>query len=854
MSIGAVVPWVTKTKATPVVDSSPVFKGIEIGVYSQQLGVATVPVGCPTPVWTITGGNLPLTLNLSSNGLLAGSFGADGTFTAEITITSGSTATIDMSPLIRVFAFVVGDGDPTTPKTAVKPLLDRALLPVAQLNEPFVHALGLASMPYAPPGTFTAPTWAILSSTLPGSPSLNATTGVLTVTFTADGDYLVKVRISSTSATVTVEPLDVLFTIHAGAGGSGGTATPPPPPGEVTTPLTPPVAPPPPPPVITVTQSVTVDEWIVTKTAADNGAGLLLPTQNSAGRIDYANSAIYFPPADLYTYKKWNRNDGTWTQEELTDTFAAASQVSVTYRRADVNPTSAVEILPAQKMLINLKPYSTDTVVPGTVQFQIGDTIYEDNEGVISHTVNPTTGVGTPCGTLDYVTGIAELSSWVAGSAAFTLLSLATMRGTHTETEFYFRTTGSPLRPAGFQIAALALDGELITASADLAGDLIGADAEGVVDTEFGLVDVRFGAMVLDSSLTEDEKLEDWYDIADVGIDGYIWKPRKVIPQTARYNCVVYAYLPLDADILGIDAVRLPSDGRVPIYRTGGVVMVIHPLTTSPATPALNGGTGNYELSCGRTRIAWVRVVDAAGAVVTEGYTLDRAAGIVAWTTLVGLAVPVTVEHTVGDLRLITDVQIDGTLTLSRPLSHPFPADDSLVCACLIHGDRRARVSAVWDQASWDSTWQDAIVGSASTGTLNTIDFPITVTNEGCDTDRWLLRWLSTTTAELISERRGLVWTGSYPAYVSGDPVDIAPINPRTRTLVDGVYAGGVPYLTIPQRANGGGWSAGNVVRINTVGAIADFWIARSVGQSDEPLDDGADGCEIYALGNVDRP
>ena len=217
---------------------------------------------------------MPLTLNLSSNGLLAGSFGADGTFTAEITITSGSTATIDMSPLIRVFAFVVGDGDPTTPKTAVKPLLDRALLPVAQLNEPFVHALGLASMPYAPPGTFTAPTWAILSSTLPGSPSLNATTGVLTVTFTADGDYLVKVRISSTSATVTVEPLDVLFTIHAGAGGSGGTATPPPPPGEVTTPLTPPVAPPPPPPVITVTQSVTVDEWIVTKTAADNGAEL----------------------------------------------------------------------------------------------------------------------------------------------------------------------------------------------------------------------------------------------------------------------------------------------------------------------------------------------------------------------------------------------------------------------------------------------------------------------------------------------------------------------------------------------------------------------------------------------------
>ena len=98
---------------------------------------------------------------------------------------------------------------------------------------------------------------------------------------------------------------------------------------------------------------------------------------------------------------------------------------------------------------------------------------------------------------------------------------------------------------------------------------------------------------------------------------------------------------------------------------------------------------------------------------------------------------------------------------------------------------------------------------------------------------------------------RGLVWSGSYPAYVSGTPVDIAPINPRTR---DEAGLNGTPYLVIPQKANGGGWSAGNIVRINTVGAIADFWIARSILQSDEPAGDGADGCEVYALGNIDRP
>jgi hypothetical protein len=142
---------------------------------------------------------------------------------------------------------------------------------------------------------------------------------------------------------------------------------------------------------------------------------------------------------------------------------------------------------------------------------------------------------------------------------------------------------------------------------------------------------------------------------------------------------------------------------------------------------------------------------------------------------------------------------------------------------------------------------------------LNLIDYPITVTNEGCDTDRWVFTCTNASTHAwtLTSEKRGLVWSGVYEPYSSGTPVDVAPINPRTRTLLeDGItYVGGTPYLTIPQRANGGGWSTGNCVRINTIGAIADFWLARSIQQSDEPADPAApDGCEIYALGNVDRP
>lgn len=506
------------------------------------------------------------------------------------------------------------------------------------------------------------------------------------------------------------------------------------------------------------------------------------------------------------------------------------------------------ETVPLSVMTIDLSPLTTDSLIPNSLQWQWLGRVYQDIDGII---YDVATSIAT--GTANYATKTLTMTSWPQTAGAFTLASGLVTRGPNTVIQAAFRTPGSPVRPQSLQVTATTQNGETITALANASSVIVGDEMDGTVELEHGVIDVRFGADVLDSSLTTEEKAEDWYDAGDV-VGGYIFKPIPVLPSSIRFNCVLYSYLPLDASILGIDAVRLPSDGRVPIFRTGSLVEIIHAVTNSPATPVLNGGTGKYELSAGRTRLAWARVTDAAGDPVNT-YILDRATGALSWTTLTGLVTPVTVEHVIGDLRLVTDVQIDGTLTLSRPLSHNFPADDSLVCACLIHGDRRARVAAVWDQASWvNNAWEDAINGSAATATLNTIDFPITVTNEGCDTDRWLLRWTTTTAVELISEKRGLVWAGSFPAYVSGDPVDIAPINPRTRTLIEGVYTGGVPYMTIPQRANGGGWSIGNIVRINTVGAIADFWVAQSVGQSEEPSGDGLDGCTIYALGNIDRP
>ena len=526
------------------------------------------------------------------------------------------------------------------------------------------------------------------------------------------------------------------------------------------------------------------------------------------GTIDYSTGVITLTVVNSYN-STWN--GAAWVPIDVTrhvrDDVEFGSAVLAT-SGGSVEKTAALTSTEAP-ITLDLTATVADAIVPNSVRFTLAGKTYDDRNGTLYTDIDPQTGAGLVAGSLDYTSGAATLTYWADGVApGIDVSSCLTRYGDWTATTAVFRTQLAPLKPESVSITAVAEGLGQINGVADADGNVAGAGfASGSVNYEFGVSSVAFTA--------------------------------PVDPASIRYNAVAYSYLPLDAGILGIDPVRLPSDGRVPIYRPGDVVMVMHAADTVPQT-VLTGGV----VELGRTRIAWVRVLDATGASVATGYTLDRAGGVVTFTDVTGIAMPVTVRHTVADLRQITDAQISGQLTLARPLTHAYPAGESIVASCLIHGDRRARVSATWDQATWNGTWSDALVGSEATATLDTIAHPIGVTNEGAETERWLLRWTSTTNVELIGERRGLVYSGPFTA-------DIAPINPRTRNT-DG--SGGVPYLTIPVAANGGGWSAGNVVRINTVGALADIWIARSIQQSDEPAGEGADGCELYALGNIDRP
>ena len=153
-----------------------------------------------------------------------------------------------------------------------------------------------------------------------------------------------------------------------------------------------------------------------------------------------------------------------------------------------------------------------------------------------------------------------------------------------------------------------------------------------------------------------------------------------------------------------------------------------------------------------------------------------------------GYAQPVTVEHRIEDLAVVSDVQINGQLTFTRQLTHDYPLG-SYVSAALIAGDLRARVSILFDQQTWDNTWNDAVKGSASLATYNDTLHPIVVTNAGAVTERWLIQFTNTTSFNVVGEHVGVIAVGN-------TGTDLAPAESGHRRS-----------RTSPCRRRGGGWA-----------------------------------------------
>ncbi len=493
---------------------------------------------------------------------------------------------------------------------------------------------------------------------------------------------------------------------------------------------------------------------------------------------------------------------------------------------------AATDALAGDMDSLHLKTNLANAFTLSGITFAAGGKRYVAKANGDVHTdLSPVTGNGTKVGTLTPAQGEVVLNTWPAGSSPqvgeWRGIAGAPINGANTPFNTYattFRTASAPIRTGSFSVLGTMQDGTTFNYAADSNGVINQPRVKGRVNYTTGVV-VLIGVTPSAPAGAVPTSLE------FLGIPGLTTAYIDLIRQeTLRYNAVAFTYLPLDAALLGIDPVRLPSDGRVPIFRAGELAVVGHTATTAPIV-AVVGQT----FDVGRTRLSRIRVLDNDGHVVQTGYTEDLEAGTGAWTDVTGYAQPMRVEHRIEDMALIRDVQIDGTITFTRPLTHDYP-EGSYISSCLRSQDLFARPQLWFDQGTWNgTTFLDQVSGDPAPGTYDIAGYPIEVTNKGAMTERWAFWFKTTQTVDVIGEHIGNIGTFSINA-------DISPINPRTNR----------PYFTVRALGWGGGWGAGNLGRLNTVGAQFPVWEIRTTQQGPE----GASNYSFLTLvrGDVDNP
>lgn len=589
---------------------------------------------------------------------------------------------------------------------------------------------------------------------------------------------------------------------------------------------------------------------IHSKTITDDGAGGLLDesgTTIAGGTVNYSTAVISFNPdfsalantvvrtnfsatvpgrtlgliSGYYGGQPLAGNYSTGsTQVPQTMVFVNGSTVILNYKLQSATDAAHTETVAAPPLNVDLTPLTTAAIVPDSLLFTLGGKTYYERAGSLYHTMDSRTGAGVLAGSVNLVTGIATITSWTGAVVpSFVVHSLLTQLAPVPTRVIHGRAPGSPLRPSSFQIQANRYrDGALISAIADNNGNIDTAEMHGYVDVTTGVFSVAFGAYVLDSSLTTGQKAEPWYSSAFVDTGGYIFRPDEAMPGTIRFNCVVQTSLPQDPEIIGINPVRLPSDGRVPIMRPGDTLVI----SDTQAQTLSSGLTAGQVLTLPRTGLGSVALYDQNGLGVSDAlYTANLIAGTVTMATPLDLSAylqPLVALHTIEDMALCIDTQITGEVSLGNPLTHAYSADNALCSSALIvgsaGGDVQARYADLFAQATWTTVWSDTRIGSApsSGAQYNDVNYPLQVLNRDTITQRWALVFTSSTAFNVVAEELGIIGTGTISA-------DCAPNNPVT----------GQPYFRLLQAGFGIGWATSNVIRFATVAAGAPIWIARTV-------------------------
>jgi hypothetical protein len=448
------------------------------------------------------------------------------------------------------------------------------------------------------------------------------------------------------------------------------------------------------------------------------------------------------------------------------------------------------------------------SLVTNGIVFTWADQVHFSRDGSLFRGWAATTGIATAAGSVSSEGRINFTSVPAGGTNAITWSNAAhDARGALDVFVGVFRVPRAPLQAGSFQLQVGSLIGNANS------GGLISGDFEGLVDFARGVI---------------------YWSVAGLGpgdAEGVAVRADEL-----TYNAVYLQYIPLDESLLGLSTARLPIDGKVPIFRSGGQVIVHNTLTTALPNPLTKGDA--YSL--GRERIAAVTVRTAAGVRVPGAlYEVDFNAGeitVPVESDITGYDQPFTVHHRIEDELLCARADISGALDLVAGLTHDYPADTSYVSSKLRKGDLFSRAFNYLERTTWTGDWSDTLGGSEPTASFNNIDFPILVTNWGAITERWAVIFTGATLVRVVGQNVGQVLTN-----VSITEA-IEAINAQTD----------VPYFSIPPLGWGGGWAVGNVLRFNTQAAGSPAWTARTTLQG--PATGASDSATLAFRSDVDAP
>lgn len=276
---------------------------------------------------------------------------------------------------------------------------------------------------------------------------------------------------------------------------------------------------------------------------------------------------------------------------------------------------------------------------------------------------------------------------------------------------------------------------------------------------------------------------------------------------TLRYDITEQVRNLPPADIYGLNPLRIPNAGIVDIYRAWGTIAVSHTDYQNVVSPS----TGTVITI--RTGSNFVDITDSTGTslwtATSDHFSVDSSAGTVTLNSdFSGFTAPFILSDTISELALVTAVSVN-TVTISTALSREYPIGSS-VASVQILGDLQARVGKVRDMTSWANNWD--LDGDAAQGTLNTVDYPIEVTNAAAVNEDWAIVFTSSTAFRCVGKRIGQIATGDTLN-------DFAPINALTNQ----------PYFVIRSGAFGAGWNPGEAIRFATIASAKPVMPIRTV-------------------------